>query len=285
MPIIWGELAAEPLLTPEEEISLALQIEAGLLARDASERFVETGHATAAELATLQRQGEQARQRYIAANLRLVASVSAPAAARSGLPQVDLFQEGCLGLIQAVERFDCRRGHRFSTYALFWIRAYVGSATASRLGAMNLPPGRAERLRAARGAESELAQLLGRPATTEELAVHLGRPARWVADLMAHQAPQPLDSIEMFAVEVVDQRADDVPALPDLKPLSDQLLSRLPPLERDVLCTRLGFVGREHSYVDTARLLSISVTRVRRLEARALERLRGICPQAASALL
>ena len=282
MSITWGDLAEEPLLTPEEERLLAVQIEAGLLAREECVRPHPRHDATSVELGMLEEIGHQAWQRYIRANLRLVAMVSRPAATRSGLSESDLFQEGCLGLIQAVERFDYRRGHRFSTYALFWIRAFVGAATASRLGALNLPASRAEKLRAVRGVESELTQLLGRPAGAAEVAAHLGRPVEWVADLLSHQPPQSFDSIDLRAAELVDEQALALGSFSDLRPLSAALLGQLPELERDVLVTRLGFTDRTHSYVDTAAALGISVTRVRRLEARALERLRGICPQSAS---
>ena len=104
--------------------------------------------------------------------------ISRQYAARCQLPDAELFQEGCLGLITAVQRFDHVRGYRFSTYALFWIRAFVGAAAAKLLGAMNLPTSRAEQLRSARGLEAELSQGLGRPPTVEELAHALGRGER-----------------------------------------------------------------------------------------------------------
>ncbi|MDX6323177.1 MAG: polymerase primary sigma factor [Propionibacteriaceae bacterium] len=279
MPISWGDLSTEPLLTAEEESCLALQIEAGLLARQQRDQHQRTTDGSVTELTLLEQLGEQARQRYIKANLRLVASVSRPAAARSGLSENDLFQEGCLGLIQAVARFDCRRGHRFSTYALFWIRAFVGAATASRLGALNLPTGRAEKLRAVRGVESMLTQLLGRPARAAEVAAQLGRPTEWIADLLAHQPPQ---SFDRTAADLPDEQVAAAAPTDDLRPLTQELLSRLPELERTVLANRLGFIDAERSYVDTAARVGLSVTRVRRLEARALERLRAICPQSAS---
>lgn len=282
MPITPGDLSDEPLLAPEEEQQLAHQIEAGLLAREARAGHRWAGDASPAELTLLEQLGVQARERYIKANLRLVAMVSGPAAARSGLSANDLFQEGCLGLIQAVERFDHRRGHRFSTYALFWIRAFVGAATASRLGALNLPASRAEKVRAVRGMANELTQILGRSPSTAELAAHLGRPAGWVSELLAHQPPRSLASVETVAADLADDQAGDESTADDLRPLSAHLLAQLPDLERRVLSARLGFTGRVHSYVDTAASLELSVSKVRRLETKALERLRGICPQSAS---
>ena len=92
----------------------------------------------------------------------------------SGLTDADLFQEGCLGLMIAVDRYDCRRGCRFATYALQWIRAFIGAASARQLGTLNLPTSRASQLRHARGIEAVLAQELGRQPTSGEVAGALG---------------------------------------------------------------------------------------------------------------
>ena len=190
------------LLTPAEVVSLQRQIEAGVLARAAREAGRTVGDATVAELALLELQGEESRQRFICANLRLVGMVCQQFAGRGGVSQADLFQEGCVGLIVAVERFDYARGYRFSTYALFWIRAYVGAATARQFGAMNLPTSRAERLRAARGVEAELAQSLGRNPTLAEVAAALGRTQSWTADLLAHQRPSSIDELDGPVVRI-----------------------------------------------------------------------------------
>src|SRR5206468_4265108 len=131
-----------PLLSADEEISLARQMEAGVLAGEVRRAGGSHLDATEGELEELEELGVRARQRYIRANLKLVAKAARLAAARSRLPESDLFQEGCLGLICAVERFDWRRGYRFSTYASYWIRAYLSAATASGLGALNVPVSR-----------------------------------------------------------------------------------------------------------------------------------------------
>jgi len=174
---------AEPLLTFAEVQSLAAQIEAGLLAREAR-LGAGFGDATTAELIALELEGEQARQRFIRANLRLVAMVAHSSGARANLTQADLFQEGCLGLMMAVERFDYRRGLRFSTYGLFWIRAFVNAATAGHLGELNLPTKRAEQLRSARSLEAQLTQELGRTVSVAEIADALGRAPSWTAELL-----------------------------------------------------------------------------------------------------
>lgn len=264
-------LTAEPLLTAAEVVQLATQIEAGVLAREA--RRQSSPLASAEELGTLEELGEQARQRFIRANLRLVAMVAGQAATRTGLSEADLFQEGCLGLITAVQRFDHCRGHTFATYALVWIRSYVGAATARRLGTLNLPTSRAEQLRAARGVEAELGQRLGRTPSTMEVAAALGRPERWTASLLAHRVPEPLDGLEVSMA----WSAPTAEAATDRDEVG-LLLQRLEWPERQVLELRLGFAApRPCSLAETARRLSVSVARVRRLEQRGLERLRTLC--------
>ena len=275
----------ETLLTPAEVVSLQHQIEAGLLARAAREAGTGWGDASEVELRLLEDQGEGARQRFIRANLGLVWMVTRQFGLRGRLPETDLFQEGCLGLLTAVARFDHTRGVRFSTYALFWIRAYVGGAVARQLGAMNLPTSRAEQLRSARGVEVGLAQQLGRPPTVVEVADALGRNADWTAGLLAHQAPSSLDGLDVAdrdRLAVVGEAR----LVGTEQEVIREMLWQLDDLGRRVLELRMGFGGGEPlSYADAARTLGITVNRVRRTEARALERLRGICPQQASAYL
>lgn len=278
-------LSAEPLLSPDEVVTLARQIEAGLLARDRRLSGSGFADATEQELLLVEETGEQARQRFIRANLRLVSMVARQAAARSRLTDADLFQEGCLGLITGVERFDWRRGYRFSTYALFWVRAYVNAATARHLGAINLPASRAEQLRAARGLEVQLAQELGRVVTAGDVAAAMGRSTSWTADLLAHEHPQSIDLLDAPALARL-QVDDELERVLDRQLRIEDLLARLDGLGRRVLEVRLGLTGDEpRSLADSARMLGISVTRVRRVEARALESLRDICPQQALAHL
>jgi RNA polymerase sigma factor (sigma-70 family) len=275
-------LTAEPLLSATEEVALALEIEAGVLARAARCSGEAGPRASEQELILLERLGERARQRYISANLRLVAKIAAEAAARSRLAEGDLFQEGCLGLISAVERFDCRRGYRFSTYASFWVRAYVGAATANQCGALNLPTSRAHQLRALRSVEVELSLALGRTVSTAEVAASVGRTERWTAEVLAHQAPQSLDASDQRALEV----ASSVWVKPDLddgfERVGAGLLGHLDGLEREVLALRYGFAdGTAHTYPEIGRRLQVTISRARRLEQRALETLRSVCPSSA----
>ena len=275
----------EPLLTGSQVVELQCAIEAGLLARDARLSGSGFRDATDHELRLLEASGERARERFIRANLGLVGMISRQYAARCQLPDAELFQEGCLGLLTAVQRFDHVRGYRFSTYALFWIRAFVGAAAAKLLGAMNLPTSRAEQLRSARGLEAELSQGLGRPPTVGELAHALGRSESWTAGLLAHQRPRSLELVDGTTLDRLQAHDQLDEVLVDPLPIRELLL-RLDDLDRRVLEFRLGFAdGAPRSYAETARMLQISVTRVRRIEARALETLRGLCPQQASAQL
>ena len=279
------DVPKEPQLPHKELVKLQRMIEAGLLARNARLSGAGFADATERELRQLEDQGVLARQRFIEANLGLVGMVSRQFAARCQLPNAELFQEGCLGLITAVERFDHARGYRFSTYALYWIRAFVGAAAAKNLGAMNLPTSRAEQLRAAHGLETELTQSLGRAPTLRELSDALGRSEDWTAGLLTHQRPRSLELVDGTTLERLQARDELDAVLAEPLPVRELLL-RLEDLDRRVLEHRLGFAdGEPKSFADTARALQISVTRVRRIEARAVEKLRGLCPQQASAQL
>ena len=274
------DLGAEPLLEPAEVSVLAEQVEVGVLARAA--RLDPTvpwrGDASPAELSLLEEQGERARQRFLLANLRLVGLVVRSFAGRGG--SADLYQEGCLGLITAVARFDHRRGTRFSTYALFWVRASVGAAAARAVGAASLPTSRAEQLRTARGHEAELAQALGRSPSVAELAQSLGRSTAWTAALMTTRPTQPLDAVDPAALDRAAARAAE-PGRAG-RGWVRELLDDLDDEERRVIELRLGFTGDEPcSRAEVARRLQQPVSRVRRVELRALERLRARCPQQA----
>lgn len=267
---------SEPLLTPQEEVRLAREIEAGVLAAEALSRGRRPHGATNEELRSLVLAGEQARTRYVRSNLRLVSMVAHQAGVRAGLPDADLFQEGCLGLMVAVDRYDYGKGCRFATYALQWIRAYVNAASARMLGTLNLPTSRATQLRHARGVEGLLAQELGRPPSSAEVAAALGRSADWTLRLLAHEHPRGLDEVDDIGCDDADLElvlADRRPGL--------ELLGALDGLERRVVELLFGFVGEPQSYADVARALGLTSNRVRRAERRALERLREVCPQAA----
>jgi RNA polymerase primary sigma factor len=150
---------------------------------------------------------------------------------------------------------------------------------------MNLPTSRAEQLRAAHGLETTLTQSLGRPPTLPELANALGRREDWTAGLLSHQRPRSLELLDGATLERLQARDELDAVLTEPLP-ARELLLRLDELDRRVLELRFGFAdGEARTYADTARVLEISLTRVRRIEAQALEKLREFCPQQASAQL
>ncbi|MCW2811348.1 MAG: polymerase sigma factor [Friedmanniella sp.] len=274
----------QSLLTPSEEVALARAVEAGLLARQLRLEGRGFGDASPDELADLEAAGEAARQRFIAANLGLVGMVARQFADRTRVSHAELYQEGCLGLITAVERWDWARGLRFSTYALFWVRACVGAAATGPLGPLQVPSSRAEQVREAHSREAELTQRLGRTPTRRELARALGRSVAWTAGLLAHETPQPLDLVD----------PQDLAGLVGGDPAGERsrgrevtdLLLGLDDLARSVLVLRLGLQdGQPRTLAGTSRALGLTPSHVRRVEARALDDLRAVCPQQARALL
>lgn len=273
-------------LDAEDEIVLATRIEAGLLAAEARATGAlttpEGEPVSIEELITLEWIGRRATRSFVECNLRLVAMVSNREALRSGLSESDVFQEGCLGLLEAVRRFDHRRGLRFATYALHWIRAYVVALTATRDGEVNLPVGRAAARRELRGAHASLSQQLGREATATELSVRLGREPNEVRRLLEYAPDELLDPATLADLQAVDERVEREYDIV-LRQLgrSGRLLRLLSGESRLVIEWRFGFVdGAEHSISDIARRLGLSRSRVRRHERHALERLRAGCPQA-----
>ncbi len=265
----------EPVLTAPEELRLARAIEAGVLAGRELERTGGPRHEEDVLLA-LQRQGEQAHSRFVAANLRLVALVANPVAARAALDRDDLFQEGVLGLLEAVRRFDPARGARFATFALPWIRMRVGEAALTRCGALGIPPGRARLWIRALTARDALAVTLGRTPTEAEVAEASDLSVTVVRALLAYTPPRRLGE-----VDVVHPSAD----APTLDPLAARRLLRLLPVdERRVLVRRYGLTCRgQMSFAETAVDLGISTATVRRRERSALARLRG-CDEALDAV-
>lgn len=270
------------LLAAADEVELATAIEAGLFAAEARAGRLAV-LAGEQELIMLERIGERAAQRFVENNLRLVAMVVRKEAARSRMPESELFQEGCLGLIEAVRRFDHRRGLRFATYALHWIRAYVGEISANRAGELNLPASRAGQVREVHGVRARLSQELGRDATMDELADEIGKRADWVTRLLSSGAVSPMDTDQLGRLELIDEAAsaDFEAVFSDAIP-GREVLAGLDELRRRVIELRYGFTdGREHTLREIGHQLGLPISAVRRAELRALEELRSVYPQQA----
>jgi len=263
-------------LTADEETELARRMEVGTLA--AAALALGNGPGTAEELHVLVSEGWAARDRFVLANLRLVAMVAHSAVRRSGLGFADLFQEGVSGLLCAVDRFDYRQGVRFATYALPWIRAQVARVVATRCGAMPLSEHRAERRRALSVVAERMSHDLGRDATAAEVAREVNQGARAVAELLAIEPPLPLVDETGVVIDLPDPGAARAFERIGIRmPAVRDWLSRLPAAERKVVELRFGFNGDPHSFSEIAAVLGVSKSTVRRIEGRAMERLRGEC--------
>lgn len=260
-----------PLLSADEERQLARQIEAGVLA----EHLLATGErpvpVTDAELGELARAGRAAWEHFWLAHLRLVHKLAHQETRRSGLPFDDLFQEGCVALAGALQRFDPDRG-RFFRYAAGCIGRHLSALAAARLGALGLPVSQAIAVRRARAVLAELAQERLEEVGVTELAQRLGRDAEQVERWLRHRAPAELPVADSF-------RAQDGSSLdPDRQILDAQLrreVARLSPELAMVVRLRFG-IGRGEP-VDTGILadrLGVSVSTARRRELEALAILR-----------
>lgn len=267
-----------------EVAAWAQAVEAGVLARAALDDPGVTwrGDAADEELLALEALGAAAQQEFVAANLGLVGAVVARYGGAAAHP--DLFQEGCLGLIAAVERFDHRRGVRFSTFATYGIRAAVGTAASRFVAAVTMPASRSEQLRAARGVEAALVQELGRQPVVAEVAAALGREVAWTARLLGQRTPRSLDALDDETLHRLSSRAAATADHDEPVGWSRRLLASLDGFDRSVIELRMGFDGGgPASLSGVARRLGVPLGRVRRAEVRALEVLRARCPREALA--
>ena len=246
------EIGRHRLLTPAEEVRLAKRIEEGDVA---------------------------AKNRMIESNLRLVVAVARPYA-HHGVPLLDLIQEGTLGLIRAAERFDWRRGTKFSTYAMWWIRQAIDRAVYNQADPIRVPIHIHERRRRLARAERALeAELSRKPSRGEVASAADLSPEHAEHALGARRGFTPLDATDADAASIADPHAGDgyehVERGLTVTPL-EQLLTRLRPPQRRVLELRFGLRGDECSTERTAELLNLSPHKVRALERHALRRLREL---------
>ncbi|MFN2283876.1 MAG: sigma-70 family RNA polymerase sigma factor [Anaerolineae bacterium] len=278
------EMARVPLLSNEEEVTLAKKIEHG---REAKRLLQNNGHHTADEFACLEsvfNEGVDARDHLIRANTRLVVSIAKKYIGR-GVPFLDLIQEGNLGLMKAVEKFEYQRGYRFSTYATWWIRQTITRAIADQGRTIRVPVHMSDRIRRLYRRAQEIEQERGTRPTPEELAEELGLEPRKVQWMM-RVSWQPL-SLERPVGEDDDSELsnfieDDRTLTPPdttyqgmLRDRIEEVLTTLSPREVRILRMRFGLSnGKSYTLEEVGQKFGLTRERIRQIEGQALRRLR-----------
>ncbi|MET0614937.1 MAG: sigma-70 family RNA polymerase sigma factor [Thermoleophilaceae bacterium] len=255
LQLFLNEIRRYPLLTAQEEVELSKRIEQGDLA---------------------------AKERMINSNLRLVVSIAKKYQGQE-LSLLDLIQEGIFGLIRAAEKFDWRKGYKFSTYATFWIRQAIQRGLANKARTIRIPVHIGQRERKIVRAERELSATMGREPTDDEIASHAELPLDQVEEV--RDAARTVTSLDRPVGEEGDTALGDLleggtpPVDQEVEvSLSEELLRKtiqdLPETERDVITLRFGLTGDDPKPLrETGRRLGLSAERVRQIESRALKRL------------
>jgi RNA polymerase sigma factor (sigma-70 family) len=279
------DIGQYPLLTKDDEVRLAQAIEA----RGTAEEELRTGgrELTAAkrrELRRLVRVGDDAQRTFVQSNLRLVVSIAKKYQA-SGLPLLDLIQEGNLGLMHAVEKFDWRKGFKFSTYATWWIRQAITRGIANTGRTIRLPVHAGDTLARVQKAQARLELKLGRPATLTELGIEVELPEDKLIEALRFRA-EPLSLSEPLREDgdaelgdVVEDRSAESPfemAATALLPIEiNRLLAPLDEREREILRLRFGLDrGEPRTLEDVGEHFNLTRERIRQIEARAMSKLR-----------
>ena len=277
------------LLTAEQEVDLAKRIEAGLFAEHKLETLglessVGLDENFRRELEMVAEDGRRAKAHMLEANLRLVVSVAKKYSDR-GLSLLDVVQEGNLGLIRAVEKFDYTKGYKFSTYAMWWIRQAIQRGFADSARTIRLPVHVLEMLSKLSRVERDMHQKLGREPTPEELAVELDRTPDQIEELLrTSRQPISLDSTigedgETSIGDLIeDVDAPEASELVDRQLMAEQLrsaLDALTPREATIMAMRFGlYDGNPHTLDEIGRALGLTRERIRQLEKQSLSKLR-----------
>jgi RNA polymerase primary sigma factor len=293
------EIGKVPLLTAELEVELAMRIEAGneaaaalVLADAAHDPAHQVDGREKMRLKRLERRGQQAKEALIEANLRLVVSIAKRYRNR-GLAFLDLIQEGNLGLMRAVEKFDYTKGFKFSTYATWWIRQAITRALADQGRTIRIPVHMVETINKVVRAQRQLLQELGREPTLEEIAGRVEFPIERVREIQrinqdTVSLEQPIGEEEDFSLSdlIEDQGAevpDDAATRSMLHEAVRDALASLPTREREVMELRFGLEdGRVRTLEEVGKAFGVTRERIRQIEAKTLAKLRH--PNAAQPL-
>jgi len=277
------EVSRVPLLNAEEEVDLAQRIERGRMAREELARGnVNTRRRQ--DLRKLIEDGWAAREHLITANSRLVISVAKKYMGR-GVPFLDLIQEGNIGLIRATKKFDYRRGHKFSTYATWWIRQAVTRAIADQGRTIRVPVHMGDQINKLLRIQHQLTQRLGREPSVDELAIALDVPPKKVENMiqvarrpLSLETPTDDEEDSVLGDFIEDDEApppDDTATYNLLKEHLEEVLNNLPPREVRILQLRYGLLdGQAYTLEEVGRKMGVTRERVRQIEAQALSRLR-----------
>ncbi|MCJ7624524.1 MAG: sigma-70 family RNA polymerase sigma factor, partial [Anaerolineaceae bacterium] len=279
------EMARVPLLSMSEEVEIAKRIESGIFAKKKLAQLNGKQKSRRNDLEQIVADGQQAREHLIKANTRLVVSIAKRYTSR-GVPFLDLIQEGNLGLMKAVEKYDYTRGFRFSTYATWWIRQTITRAIADQARTIRVPVHMVDQIRHLYRRIHELEQELGQPPTNEELAEATEIPLRkinWM--LRVSWLPLSLDSpvndedeeseLGMF----IEDKNTPTPLQSTYSKLLvekiEEVLESLPPRESRILRLRFGLEnGRMHTLEEVGQKFGLTRERIRQIETKALRRLR-----------
>ena len=273
-----------PLLTKEDEVSLARRIERAREAEVELSHGLPSSPARVGELRRIRRDGQDATEQFIKSNLRLVVSVAKKYQSPE-MPLLDLIQEGNLGLIHAVDKFDWRKGFKFSTYATWWIRQAIGRGIDNTARTVRLPVHAGAQVRRVLRAKAQMEGETGRSPTSFELAEQLQIPEREVASLMRHvldpvslATPVGSDGEAELGDVVADTTAPspfDLVAGQMLGGEIDKLLLRLGEREREILRLRYGLDrGEPRTLEEVGEALNLTRERIRQIERGALAKLR-----------
>jgi RNA polymerase sigma factor (sigma-70 family) len=278
-----NDIGKYPLLTRDDEVRLGALTRAGQVAAAKLARDDVLTVAAQEELENQVRAGEDAARKFVRSNLRLVVSIAKKYQA-SGLPLLDLIQEGNFGLIQAVERFDPRRGFKFSTYATWWIRQTIARGIANTARTIRLPVHAGDQLLAIRMAVTALEVRHGRPPKAEEVADAVSMPSKKVEELLPYLGePTSLSERLVDGETEFGEMVEDLTTPPPdqavftamLPTHVAQLLSVLEPREQEVLCLRYGLDrGSPRTLEEVGEHFGLTREGVRQVELKAISKLR-----------